>query len=300
MHEEPSYSISFCSMNCGNPIVLDIETICQETESNKKFSNWLIHGGTLSLDEIGSRTIKDRAAIWKLVEKHRTQYFKKVRGRYKNLSIEDLIQKSRKTIKKKAHLETSHGTIERDPVIVFTRPLNDFATWYTYTWADQVIDKAKKKFITIDLGLELANRKNLEAVFSELDPMMYVHYGHGNERCVIGSSGREIINEQNCGILRNCIVHATACYTAVHLGNIAIEKGCIGYMGYDKDFRFVTRFNALDMQIREIYKELDKKGMITLKDMKRMEKIIRMLIVRCLEHNRDSLRLLGDEKARIA
>jgi len=37
----------------------------------------------------------------------------------------------------------------------------------------------------------------------------------------------------------------------------------------------------------------------TLRDVKEIENIIKMLIVRCLEHDRDSFTILGDERARI-
>ena len=298
---EPTHSVSFCSMNNGNPIVLDVEAIYQEKRMNRKFKNWLNHGGKLSLEDFGSNTMKDRKEIWGIVEEYRVQCYEKAKSRYMNSDFAETIREIRsKKGKKKIRIQTSKGVVERDPVIVFTRPFYDFATWYTYSWSDELIQESSKKALVIDLGLELANRKNLETVFAELSPQIYVHYGHGSPHSMIGQGGRDniLIDDDNCDILHNCQVYSVACHTARHLGEVAIKKGCIVWMGYNEDFRFVTKFNALDVRLRKIFELLRKKGEVTLEDMSKITHDIRMLIVRCLEHNRDSLKLVGDGSAR--
>jgi len=287
-------------MNCGEPIVLDIDAIYNESKSNDNFSRWLNCGGELVLDGSNLMTMKDKSEIWEIAENYRQRYYNQLKVRYEHVDLQDLVQGVGKKIQKKAHLETSRGIIKRDPVVVVTRPLYDFATWYTYAWNDEVVNEARKRFIVIDLGLELATRKNIEEIFSELSPVMYSHIGHGNEMCIIGDKGEKIIDDRNCGILKNCLVHVTACRTTTYLGEEAINKGCVGYIGYSKNFLFVTKFHALDRQMQEIYERLRNKGKITLRDINEIEKTFRLLVVRCLEHNRDSLRLLGDENARIA
>lgn len=301
LREKPSYGTFFCSMNCGKPIVLCVDDIYRESMSSDRFFRWLTCEGEWVLDISNiSTTMEDKSEIWEIAENHRQQYYNQVKLRYEGIDLQDLVRDVRRKMRKKADLKTSHGIIQRDPIIVITRPLYDFATWYTYAWCDELVGKTQDRLTTIDLGLELATRKNLEKIFSEFSPVMYYHIGHGSEKCIIGTRGEKIIDDHNCDVLKSCIANVTACRTAAYLGGRAIDEGCVAYMGHSENFLFVTKFHTLDRQMQEIYERLRSKGKITSIDLKEIEDLLRRLIIRCLKHDRDSLRLLGDEKARIS
>jgi len=74
LQEEPSYSIFFCSMNCGNPIVLGVDAIYHESISNERFSKWLTCGGESLLNISNLRTMKDKSEIWEIAENYRQRY----------------------------------------------------------------------------------------------------------------------------------------------------------------------------------------------------------------------------------
>jgi len=296
--ERSLHTLIFCNMNCGNPIMSDISAIYSESTKNIVFNSWVEHGGELPTFDSCVPNIP--SIVQKITEKYRQRYLRRVGRRYENFDIKDSIHSILHSIKHRVVLETSTKEISCNPVVVVTRPLYDFATWYTYAWVDEIVKQAcKRGFMVLDLGIQHANRKNLEQALSELEPVLYSHYGHGNETSIIGHLGEKIIDEGNCEILTDRMAYVMACRTAVQLGKLSINRGCVGYMGFNKNFLFVTQWNVMEKELAQLYQRLKEQGYINWKDIREIKDATRKLIVRCLEHNKKSLSAIGDEVARI-
>lgn len=291
-------TLTYCNMNCGNPILLDSSTIYTQSMKNPFFRKWLEYGGEMPIFAVNELNISNKVRA--IAEKYMERYLEQVKTRYSNFEIEDFVGKILQSIKNRLVVETSNGKIQRNPVIVFTRPLYDIETWYTYSWQEKIIEEfSKHGYFILDLGIQTANRKNLEVALTELEPVYYCHYGHGNDRTIIGQTGKKILDEKNCHILKSCQAYVVACKTLSELGKFAINEGCLAYVGYYKNYHFVTQWNVMKKEVSQLYQKLREQGHITWKDIREIKDSTKRAIIRCLEHDRDSFNFIGDGNVKV-
>jgi len=127
-----------------------------------------------------------------------------------------------------------------DKTILITRPDHDITTRYLSKWCQKVIDLALKKGIKVlDLRREKVNEKELTSRISKMKPSLIVLNGHGDDDRVTGHDNDIlVISGRNEKILKDKIVYAISCRSALILGPRSIVAGALSYIGYRKDFVF--------------------------------------------------------------
>ena len=126
--------------------------------------------------------------------------------------------------------------------ILITRPENDEATVYLSKWSENIIKEAKSKRLkVIDLRRNKANRKRIIGILGKVNPRFVMFNGHGSENCVRGHNMEIIIGVGDEEVLDSKIIFSRACKSAKILGQTAIARGTIAYLGYEEDFWF--RYN---------------------------------------------------------
>lgn len=225
----------------------------------------------------------------------RDEYSSWVKRRYRRWDLDRVVGALKESIVQQAIVQTSRGPLERDPVCLFSRPIYDEATCVAYAYADQMINLWREKVAVIDLGLEHANRRDLETVLEALRPLFYNHCGHGMEDALLGQNGEKILDAGNIHVLNGCMVHTTACHSN-SLAEVAIEHGCVGWSGY-QEFKAFTDIAVARLRFR-ILSGVERP--LKAEDLNSAEEFVSEALKSALIHDRDDCFLLGDPEARIA
>ena len=87
-----------------------------------------------------------------------------------------------------------------------------------------IIDLQQENYI------EEKTRKGIE----EQAPFLVFLNGHGEAWCSTGHRRRPVlIANKNDFLLKGKIAYVVSCYTAQYLGQVAYDKGCRAYIGYE-------------------------------------------------------------------
>ena len=124
--------------------------------------------------------------------------------------------------------------------MLVTQPTSDYTTRYISTWANFVVDLAKKRRVNVVcLKSKRANRKEFQSVVMKTKPRFLFLNGHGNEKTVAGQNNEILVGVRDTkAILKKKIVYALACSSAKILGRKSVKDGTDAYLGYDEDFIF--------------------------------------------------------------
>jgi len=225
----------------------------------------------------------------------RERYVNKIRARYLNADVGRVVDSLKESVTQEAVIETSEGLVRRDPVCVYTRPIDDEVTCLAYAHTDETINLFRKKVAVIDLGYELATRKNVEVVFSAVRPVLYGHCGHGTEEALLGQRHERIIDSANLRILRGCLVSTMAC-DSHNIAKLAIDHGCVAFHGYKRSFKVMSDCTVA----RLTFRILKDKRTLTPNDFSSARAYVAEAVKSALIHDRDSTFVVGDMKARIS
>jgi len=126
--------------------------------------------------------------------------------------------------------------------ILVTRPKHDITTHYLFYWAYKVIELAKARGMSVlDLHKKRANRKEVTSMLEKQSPSLVFFNGHGDDSLIAGHDNEVLIQAgANENLLKHKLVYALACRSGSVLGPKSVESGCRAYIGYEKDFVFVT------------------------------------------------------------
>jgi|ERR1700722_3469666 len=121
-----------------------------------------------------------------------------------------------------------------------TRPRYEETTNYLFYWAGELLREAKERKIpVIDLDKEKARRTVVESYLTKKSPDVVIINGHGNETCVVGQDGEQLlIAGQNTHLMKGRRVYIRACRAGRQLGPDIIRNGAAGFVGYVQDFIF--------------------------------------------------------------
>jgi len=227
--------------------------------------------------------------------KRRDDYINWVKKRYLSWDLDRVVETLKKSIVQQAVIETSAGRVERDPVCVITRPLYDEATCVAYAHTDEVINVLRERVAVIDLGLEHANRRNVETVLQDLRPIYYKHCGHGTEDALLGQDDERMLDDSNVHFLAGCTVSTIACHSS-RLAKLAVERGCIAFFGYRTTFEVLTDISVARLRF-QILSGIERP--LKAEDLWSTEKFVSEAIKSALIHDRDNCFLLGDPEARV-
>lgn len=144
------------------------------------------------------------------------------------------------------------GRCNDDPMVIFP-----------FHWANVIKEEAEKlELEIIDLQKENYVEEKITKCIEENNPFFLFLNGHGEVWCTKGHKHLPVlIANKNDFLLKNKIVYVVSCYTAQYLGQMAYEKGCKAYIGYEDDFAFVymNSDQPLDDNIAKIYMEASNK-----------------------------------------
>jgi len=120
--------------------------------------------------------------------------------------------------------------------ILFSRPCHDVTIAYLHYYSKELVELSKKKYKTLDREKEQANKKEILNLLEKQKPCLVMFNGHGASDKIGGHKNEIIVSKENPGVLSNTITYALSCSSAQELGKIAVEKGCLCFIGYDDDF----------------------------------------------------------------
>ncbi len=135
--------------------------------------------------------------------------------------------------------------------LLITRPDHDDVTAYLHAWSGKVIEEAKRHGMEIfDLKGERANRRDLESIIRDKQPILVLFNGHGNEKEIAGyNDDTLILLGHNENLLERKIVYSVACSSARELGRKCTESAkCSAFIGYEEDFAFYYDPNKLSRE----------------------------------------------------
>jgi|YNPMSStandDraft_2_1061718.scaffolds.fasta_scaffold12594_3 hypothetical protein len=136
---------------------------------------------------------------------------------------------------------------------LITRPNHDLLTTYLFYFSSEIIKKAKDRNIKVlDLKKEKANQKIFLSYNKKHSPKFINFNGHGNEDNICGFDDKTIINQKNLQLLKNKIVYSLTCESAKKLGQEAIKKGCLCFLGYKNKF-YLAYLNRYQYQPKNDY-----------------------------------------------
>jgi len=127
--------------------------------------------------------------------------------------------------------------------ILLTNPDYDETTGYLFHYNKELIKFAEERGIKlVNLKRPNLTKSNFEKQIKDKNPDLLLMNGHGNEKIIYGDriKGKEepiIEDGKNHGLLKNKLVYARSCWTAVCLGK-RFSKGDGCFIGYIVPFQF--------------------------------------------------------------
>lgn len=124
-----------------------------------------------------------------------------------------------------------------DSSIIIGRCACDDAVKYPYFWCEEIIKEAEGKFNVIDLKKGNFTEDKLSRLIKQENPKIIFLNGHGDSFSAMGFNKVPVITAGlNDYLLKGKIAHVISCFTGAFLAQSAIDKGCIGYLGYKHYF----------------------------------------------------------------
>lgn len=122
--------------------------------------------------------------------------------------------------------------------VLFSRPTHDGQMSYLHHYSKELVEFAKLKNHKVinKEGID-ANYKIITNIIKKQNPDFIFFNGHGSPDIICGHKNEIIISsKKNPDILSNKITYSLSCASALNLGEIAIDKGAIAFIGYKMDF----------------------------------------------------------------
>ena len=140
------------------------------------------------------------------------------------------------------------------PSVLITRPKYEEVTHYLFYWSSVLTGEALKNGKLYKLDSEDANKKLLESYLTKQNPDIVILNGHGNEYCVTGQNGEELISTgQNSTLLKNSHVYIRACSAGKVLGKEIVQNGAKSFIGYTEPFIFYRRKKLINTPLMDDY-----------------------------------------------
>ncbi|NQV12732.1 MAG: hypothetical protein HQ530_00315 [Parcubacteria group bacterium] len=126
--------------------------------------------------------------------------------------------------------------------IIVTRPQHDVTTRYLAGWAEEIIDLARKKGVTvIDLNKDKANKDGFVGRMKKVQPELVFLNGHGGDNCVCGHDNEQLVKSgENHNVLKDKVTYALSCNSGKTLGEQVAKNRNTTYIGYKDEFIFIS------------------------------------------------------------
>lgn len=124
-------------------------------------------------------------------------------------------------------------------ILLITRPNHDPGTNYLFYWSSYVISAAQRRGVSVlDLAKNKASKKNFDSYIKRNDPKLIFLNGHGNQETVTGFDNEPLVSmNKDENLLLKRIIYARSCDAALKLGDSAVKKGALAFIGYKKSYR---------------------------------------------------------------
>lgn len=122
--------------------------------------------------------------------------------------------------------------------VLFSRPKHDDTLNYLHYYSGLLIDLPEKYgFKLINKEFRDVTQKIICSIIEKQKPCLIMFNGHGSPTEILGHNNEVLIsNDINPNILSGTITYALACSSADKLGDEAIKKGALAFVGYDDEF----------------------------------------------------------------
>lgn len=164
-------------------------------------------------------------------------------------------------------------------------------------WCEEIISKARElNFDVIDLKKENFIEEKFKRYVEEHSPEFIFLNGHGDEYSAMGyQKSPVVIVNKNEYLLKDKKAHIISCKTACYLMDLAIDKGCKGYIGHNDKFLINPSINPSEDIISKFLMEAVNIVSITLMEggslkesYKKSQKVYEKHIEYCLNRFFDS------------
>ena len=138
-------------------------------------------------------------------------------------------------------------------ILLITRPKDDSTVRYLFYWSKKILELAKERGIDVlNLEEKRANRKEVESMLEKRQPLLVFFNGHGNDSQITGHNNEVLLAVgENEELLISKIVYALSCRSGKKLGYESVNKGALGYIGYDDDFVFIIEENKISQPLKD-------------------------------------------------
>lgn len=131
--------------------------------------------------------------------------------------------------------------------IVTSRALNVRHGGHIANGAKHVVDSAIENGYTVfDNVAEAAVHDIVHQSIQTNDPFIFYGCGHGNETTFTGDNLDVIFTVEDCDILAERLVDLHSCLTGSRLGPEIIKKGGVSFLGYVKEWGWLTEEDPSD------------------------------------------------------
>jgi len=122
--------------------------------------------------------------------------------------------------------------------VLFSRPRHDVTLEYLYHYSKELVKLSKDlNHNTINKEHREANKNIVIKAIRGFKPNLIMFNGHGSPEVVCGHNNEPIISsKENPEVLANTITYSFSCSSASVLGEEAVKKGAICFVGYEFDF----------------------------------------------------------------
>jgi len=122
--------------------------------------------------------------------------------------------------------------------VLFSRPRHDGTLEYLYYYSKDLVKLSKDlDHNTINKEHKEANKDIIIKAINRFNPNLIMFNGHGSSEVVCGHDNEPIVSSnENPEVLANTITYSFSCSSASVLGEEAVKKGAICFIGYEFDF----------------------------------------------------------------
>lgn len=128
--------------------------------------------------------------------------------------------------------------------MIIIRSNHDLQTSYLYYYTHSIIKFAESRgYRVIILENEGVSEENLRKRIKTKKPSFIFFNGHGSEEAIFDFKKNAFIDKKSADVFKETITFSRACDCLKILGEEAVNKGCLAFIGYNNKF-FVARHHS--------------------------------------------------------
>lgn len=148
--------------------------------------------------------------------------------------------------------------------VLFWRPLFDIPTTYGYVWIGSILDRARAMgHSCLDLDKEKATRTNLESAITEFKPELFFGCSHGSTNAFSGQNKEIVLTAcLDDEIMAGTQDYFVSCLMGAILGPDLVEKGALAVAAYTQEFVWLIHPDYQDNPLADPYAQAFKDAVV--------------------------------------